>query len=179
MFFNRLRHVVVGAGLLLLSACGGSLSTEDSQKAYAAVSAASAAAAVAASEAELNGKAGFTVDKSNGTVAVKGTLTSPSGGTVTIDSSTTAGASGSSQTLVLDFSNWKEPAANLTLKGKLTNAVKVDNTGASTTTTKGDIELSGALSGTASFNITTTGMAGCVTTTGTIAGNAINIKAGC
>ena len=159
-----------------LGACGGSTGggTLDVSVANGISAATLAACQQAATGAMGTGANGRTV--ANGRVS--GTLTNPNGGTATVTGTQTTAGTSVNNNLTLVFANWVDKADNITLNGTLTDAAT--DTGADySIALTGSLNLTGAVTNPATFNLTYTQTGTCQTETGTLGGVMIIAKVGC
>lgn len=175
-----IRNALLGAALTTsLIGCGGSsLTPQQSTQALAAASTATSQFATQLAAAQGGGTSTVKISVNGGTTTVSGSVTNASGGTATVSGSIVTSAGTVTQDIVLGFSDWKDAAANITLSGNL----KVHQSTSGTTYTgseTGDITVSGAFSGTASFAVNVSVSPGCINYSGNISGNSISTKIGC
>ena len=179
MSWKTIRTSLLGAALALtLGACGGSesgsLTVTQSKQALSAVTNAQAVIDKELTAAQSGGKSGLVVVQKGDTFTVTGKLTSAAGGTMQVSGSGNLDG----QDITADFAAWKDAEGDLTMTGKLAIHTAVTMT-AITTTEKGDLALAGAVTGTASFDISVQVTGACSNTSGTISGNSISVKVGC
>lgn len=160
-----------------LGACGGADgggSTLDVSVANGVSAATLAACQQAAMGAMGAGANGLTV--ANGMVS--GTLTNPNGGTATVTGTQTTAGTTVTNSLTLVFANWVDKADNITFNGTLTDAAS--NTGTDYSfALSGNLNLTGAVTNTATFKLTYSQTGTCQSETGTLGGVMISAKVGC
>lgn len=178
---------VLAAGLL---GCGGGSSVDQNGAARATASALSASSmGESRIRAGLSGgdTGGLKVQVQNGSFSVSGTLTNPQGGSLDIQGSGTYGNDGSySSSLTLVFRGWKDAAQNIVLDGTLGESASATVSGGATTAQAryvGDLLVSGAVTGTATFDLSVSTTRGngssCVKESGHVGGFTIDVKVGC
>jgi len=142
--------------LVATSACGGSpLSYQEAQKALTSTQLAQTTLQTQVVAAQRGLTSSIKINTSGTTSTYSGTLTGPGGGTATISGTSSITEASTVIDLTMSFSHWQDPVQNLTLDGDLKLHEEVS--GSSTSVKEsGELAVSGAVSGTASFDITVT-----------------------
>jgi septum formation inhibitor MinC len=167
---------------LLVAGCGSSdptISAQDGQKTLTAVQNAASQLVTATDAARQGQSNGLTVTVFGSGVTIKGTLSNPAGGTMTVMGTTVASTGGATaQDLTIQFNGWTDTSQNLNLTGSMTAHTNI-TAGSAMTAERGDLTVSGSVNGLASINATVTASGNCTTTTGTVSGNMVSFMIGC